>query len=225
MTGMKDLETPVEESRPFSQLRSHTYPLYDKRGVLKPDTKKRKLTSLEVLSNTSRETSFTPSYLNFSEEIADAYFRLGFTGMYVSNKKTEGFSDRNLHTVLNLAEHTLSPTNSPETQVQAIGRNRGLDEAIKPVYIHSLGRNQKTTFQLKHLQNDDYYPELFKAQAKYNKDYSKILGEQVSKQINSWIRANLDKDETINPDRLKRQILKFIAQALRTVNDKKQPSN
>lgn len=114
----------------------------------------------------------------------------------------------------------MSSTNSPETQIQAIGRNRGLDPTVEPAYIHATGRQQKTTFDLAHLKRADYYPELFKAQKKYNTDYVKILGDKVGKQIIDWVYAHLDEDETINSDRLKRQVLKFIAHALREINNK-----
>ena len=220
MTGMKNAETPVEESRPFAGLNEHTYSLYDNDGTKVSNAKKRKNTSLEILNDTSVETTFTPAYLNISEDQTDAYFRLGFTGALISNKKTEGFSDRGLHTVVNISEEKLGATNSPDTQIQGIGRNRGLDDTIEPAYIHSLGRNQKTLFDLEHLKSDDYYPDLFKAQQQYNKEFIAVLGAQVSKKIIAWIYANLDKDETINPDRLKRQVLKFIAQALRELNNK-----
>lgn len=220
MTGMTDAETPVEDSRPFSGLAKNTYMLYDHNGLLVNHAKKRKRTSLEILNDTAFETAFTPKYLNISEDIADGYVRLGFVGAYVSNKKTEGFSDRNLHTVINIAEHKLSPTNSPETQIQGIGRNRGLDDTIVPAYIHSLGRKQKGLFDLEHLKSDDYYPELFKAQKQFNKQYIQILGDNVSQKIIAWIYANKNEDETLNPDRLKRQVLKYIAQALREINNK-----
>jgi hypothetical protein len=220
MQGMKDAETPVAESRPFAGLQRQENAMYDHDGVLMKNAKKRKHTSLEVLNDTSTESVFNPTYLDITEDIADNYFRLGFVGIYVSNKKTEGFSDRNLHTVINIAEETLSNTNSPDAQIQGIGRNRGLDSTIVPAYIHSLGRQQKTVFKLEHLQKDDYYPELFKAQKDYNNQYVKVLGNKVSKQIIAWIYSNLDEDQTINPDRLKRQVLKFIALALRDINNK-----
>ncbi|WP_298622423.1 DEAD/DEAH box helicase family protein [uncultured Legionella sp.] len=220
MQGMKDAETPVAESIPFAGLQQHVNRMYDYDGVLVKDAKKRKHTSLEVLNDTSTESVFSPTYLDISEDTADNYFRLGFVGVYVSNKKTEGFSDRNLHTVINIAEETLSNTNSPDAQIQGIGRNRGLDSTIVPAYIHSLGRGQKTVFKLDHLQSNDYYPELFKAQKEYNNQYVAVLGNQVSKQIIAWIYSNLDDDQTINPDRLKRQVLKFIALALRDINNK-----
>lgn len=220
MQGMKDAETAIAESKPFAGLKRHVYSLYDHNGVLNKEAKKRKHTSLEILNDTSTESAFVPSYLNISEEVADNYFRLGFVGVYVSNKKTEGFSDRNLHTVINIAEETLSSTNSPDTQIQGIGRNRGLDSTIVPSYIHSLGRGQKTVFKLSNLQKNDYYPELFKAQKDYNNQYIRVLGAKVSQQIIDWVYANLDDDETINPDRLKRQVLKFIAHALRDINNK-----
>ncbi len=220
MSGMKDSETPVDESRPFTGLTEHQYGIYDGNGLLVNNAKKRKHTSLEILNDTSRESSFTPAYLNITEEIADNYFRLGFVGAYVSNKKTEGFSDRNLHTVVNISEERLSPTNSPDTQIQGIGRNRGLDETIEPAYIHSLGRNQKSVFDLNHLQSNDYYPALFKSQNQFNKEYIEVLGTTVSQKIIGWIYANMEKDDTLNPDRLKRQVMKFIAEALRDLNNK-----
>ena len=220
MAGMEDAETPVEESHPFLGLAQDNYPLYDHNGTLISKAKKRKHTSLEILNDHSRETSFTPNYVHITEEIADNYSNLGFIGVYASNKKSEGFSDRNLHTVINIAEEKLSATNSPVTNLQIFGRNRGLDDNIEPAYIHSLGRKQEAVFNLDHLQRDDYYPELFKAQKKYDIEYVQIVGRQVSQKTITWIYTNLEKDESINPDRLKRQVLKFIAQALRELNNK-----
>jgi hypothetical protein len=220
MAGMNDAETPIKESQPFLGLNHHFYDLYEPTGSLVSKAKKRKHTSLEILNDTSKESAFTPKYINITEEMADNYCQLGFIGIYVSNKKSEGFSDRHLHTVINIAEEKLSSTNSPETHIQVFGRNRGLDETIEPAYIHSLGREQQAIFDLEHLQHEDYYPELFKAQKQYNEEYAQILGTQVSQKIIAWIYTNQDKDESVNPDRLKRQVLKFIAQALRDLNNK-----
>lgn len=218
MTGMQASETPIEESRPFLGLHEDRYPMYDN-GVLSNQAKRREHTSLETLNDTSMESTFTPNYQNFNEEICDNYFRLGFVGVYVSNKKTEGFSDRNLHTVINLAENKLSTTNSPDTLIQGIGRNRGLDDTIVPAYIHALGRGQETVFDLEHLKTDDYYPELFNSQKSYNQQFIKVLGKNVGAEIIHWFRNNVDKDETIDADKLKKQVLKIIAKSLRQLNN------
>ncbi|MDX2347057.1 MAG: hypothetical protein QNK11_09330 [Legionella sp.] len=218
MAGMSDSETPVEESKPFLGFSEDNYNLHDNEHK----AKKRQRTSLEILNDTSRESAFTPKYLNISEKQCDNYFRLGFVGAYVSNKKTEGFSDRNLHTVVNLAETTLSATNSPEKLIQGIGRNRGLDDTAVPAYIHAMGRNQETTFDLNHLKKDDYYPELFKAQDVYNKQSVKVLGDEVGREIIAWYYKNLDADEQVDANRLKRQTLKIIARALRKLNNQNQ---
>lgn len=218
MTGMEASEMPIEESRPFLGLNEDRYSMYDD-GVLREKTKRRQRTSLEMLNDTSMESAFTPDYQNFNEEISDNYFRLGFVGIYVSNKKTEGFSDRNLHTVINLAENKLSTTNSPDTLIQGIGRNRGLDDTIVPAYIHALGRKQETVFDLEHLKSNDYYPELFKSQKAYNQQFIAALGKNVGEEIVHWFRANVDKDETIDDDKLKKQVLKIIAKSLRQLND------
>ena len=218
MTGMQAAETPIEESRPFLGLIENRYPMY-KNGVLSVQAKSREHTSLETLNDQSFETAFTPDYLSVSEETCDNYFRLGFVGVYVSNKKTEGFSDRNLHTVINIAENKLSTTNSPETLIQGIGRNRGLDETVVPAYIHAQGRKQEALFDLDNLQSNDYYPALFKAQKSYNKQFIKILGKQVGLELIDWFTAHVDKDETIDEDKLKKQVFTIIAKSLRSINN------
>lgn len=218
MTGMQTSETPIKESSPFLGLKESRYHMYND-GILSNQAKRRQRTSLETLDDGSLESVFTPNYQEFNEEICDNYFRLGFVSVYVSNKKTEGFSDRNLHTVINIAENQLSTTNSPETLIQGIGRNRGLDDTIVPAYIHALGREQKTVFNLENLQSDDYYPALFKAQKSYHQQFIKVLGNDVGAEIIQWFRANVDKDETIDNDKLKKQVLKIIATSLRKLNN------
>ncbi|KTC64905.1 Type III restriction enzyme, res subunit (plasmid) [Legionella adelaidensis] len=219
MEGMQRDETPIEDSKPFLGLSQTVYSLYDGDGLAVKDAKKRQRTSLEILNDQSRESLFTPNYLDVTEVQADNYFRLGFVGVYVSNKKTEGFSDKNLHTVVNVSESSSSLTNSPDKLIQGIGRNRGLDDTVVPAYIHALGRGQYSQFDLRNLNKKDYYPDLFKSQKKFQKQYIAVLGEQVGKEIIAWYYANMERDETINPDVLKRQILKFIASALRELNN------
>lgn len=218
MTGMAHAETPIEESKPFLGLASETYPLYEN-GVFSERAKIRQHSAIEILNDKSVETRFTPKYLPVSEKICDNYFRLGFVGCYLSNKKTEGFSDKNLHTVINFAESTLSKTNSPESLIQGIGRNRGLDETVVPAYIHALGRDQYSILDLNDLKKDDYYPDLFKSQETFNKQTVANLGKEVAANILEWFNANFDKDETIDEEKLKRQVLKFIAKSLRKLNN------
>ncbi|MGL5742965.1 MAG: hypothetical protein ACRCXC_10740 [Legionella sp.] len=151
--------------------------------------------------------------------MCDNYFRLGFVPLYVSNKKTEGFSDRHLHTVVNIAENKLSSTNSHETLIKGIGRDRGLYDTIVPALIHAQGRVQKSHFDLEDLKRDDYYPQLFAAQGKYNSEAVQVFGEHVGKEIIAWFNANVTSDETVDPDKLKRQLLKIIAKSLRKLNN------
>lgn len=219
MQGMKDAETPVEE-RPFSGMEEDRYPLYNKNGLFSDKAKKRQHSTMENLNDQTMESRFTPNYLEgVDETICDNYFRLGFVGIYVSNKKTEGFSDSNLHTVINLSPTRLSSTNNPETLIQGIGRNRGLDETAVPIYIHALGRKEKTIFNLNHLTDDDYYPPLFKAQNKFNKEYIQSLGEEVGNQVIHWVCTHVENDETINNEQLKKHVLKTVAKTLRKINN------
>lgn len=219
MTNMDKAETAIHESKPFLGFADNTYKLYDNDGALVSQAKKRARSSLEILSDQTEETSLSPNYIDITEEQADNLFRLGFVGMYVTNKKTEGFSDRNLHTVINLAEHSLDKTNNPETQIQGIGRNRGLDDTVVPSYIHALGRGEHSVFNLEHLKKDDYYPDLFSAQAHYDQEYLEVLGKQLGQNIVKWFYANIDETDRINTDQFKQQILRYIAEALRHLNN------
>ena len=218
MSGMEEAETPVQDSQPFLGLSEHRYSLHQQSGQVS-HAKRRQRTSIELLNDRAEESSFTPKYVTgITEEIADNYFRLGFVGMYVSNKKTEGFSDPNLHTIINAAENAHDSNNSPISLIQGIGRARGLDETALPHYIYGLGREQESSFELKHLASDDYYPELFRAQKRFDKSYIAILGEQVGKDIISWYHQNQEGDASIDPDLLKRKVLYLVANALRQLN-------
>ena len=223
MSGMEEEETPVTDSQPFLGLSEERYSLYEHSGMQVSRAKRRKRTSIELLDDQARESCFTPQYIpnlpkERAEEIADNYFRLGFVGIYVSNKKTEGFSDPNLHTIINLAEKTHDLNNSPAKLIQGIGRARGLDDTVLPFYIHGLGRKQNTSFDLNVLAKDDYYPQLFTAQRNFEKTYIAILGEQVGKDIISWYHQHQDADETIDPDKLKKKVLYLVAASLRQLN-------
>src|SRR3990167_342014 len=220
MSGMVNAEISIKESKPFLGFESETYPMYQD-GVLVDRAKKRKRTYLETLNDQSTETIFTPRYVDdLTEEHCDNYFRLGFVGAYISNKKTEGFSDRNLHTVINLTQEKLSPNNDPAALIQGAGRIRGLDETVVPTYIHARGRGDAATFDLNNLKKDDYYPDLFKAKKKYNKEFLAVLGERVGNEIIEWFNANIAPDNIIDEEQLRRQTLKIIAKALRDINDK-----
>lgn len=220
MSGMKNAETPIKESIPFLGLTEEECPIFGTDGMLSPEAKKRKHSIHEMMDSSSKESHFKPNYLKVSEEFCDNYFRLGFVGAYISNKKTEGFSDVNLHTVLNIANRSIGTTNRPDNLIQGLGRNRGFDETQTPVYIHALGHRQESFFDLQHLEEDDYYPELFKAQKRYNKRAVAALGEQVGSDIIDWFYANLDAEQEIEPEQLKRQVLRLIVLALRQLNDK-----
>jgi hypothetical protein len=212
MSGMKNAEMPIDESRPFLGLNHDHYPMY-RDGVLSEKAKRRQHTSLETLNDSTYESKFTPDYFDVTPEIAENYFRLGFTHL-VSNEKMEGYSDRRLQTVINIG------VDEPEKEIQIIGRNRGLDSTKIPAYIYAGKRKQKRIFDLKHLKSDDYYPELFSAQKKYNHEFIKILGTNVGQEIIDWYSANVHPDESIDHDQLKKQVLKIIAKTLREINNK-----
>lgn len=220
VSGMSKAETPVLDVTVFSGMEGKAEFLFDKDGMLVENAKKRKLSPLEQLNDTTKETVFTPTYMEgITEQQADNYFRLGFVGIYASNRKTEGFSDRNLHTVINFADTQTTSTNSPESLIQGIGRNRGLDATVVPTYIFAMGRKVKSYFNLDNLKKNDYYPDLFKSQKVYNNAFITTLGQTVAKDIIFQYNNLVGLDETIDAARFNKEIFKLVTTSLRKLND------
>ncbi|MCX7090181.1 MAG: DEAD/DEAH box helicase family protein [Legionellales bacterium] len=222
MTGMADSETQVADSRPFTGLKKHTQAIFDEHGRFTQHAKQRQRHSIQILIGRGNEDVFEPKYYEgLTEEQADNYFRLGFIGTYVSNKKQKGFSDLNLHTVLNLAEQTVNPNNSPEITIQASGRNRGLDETVVPSYIHVLGNKQTTNFDPKLLNRDDYYTDFFRAQGEYNEQCIDLLGINLAKRIRElYFKYKNTEDASIDATSLHAEITEEIALYLRDINNR-----
>ena len=219
MSGMEESETSILDSQPFLGLSEERYSLYANSGMQASRAKRRQRTSIELLNDRAQESTFTPIYdAGMTKDISDNYIRLGFIGLCISNMHTEGFSDPNLHTIINLAEHAHDSNNNPISLIQGIGRARGLDEMVLPFYIHALGYAQASSFDLNLLAKDDYYPELFQAQGQFKQTYIAILGEQVAKDIIAWYHQHQEGDESIEPDLLKRKVLHLVASALRRLN-------
>lgn len=214
MSDMNDAEMPIKDSVPFMSLEQEQYEFH----ASPEKAKVRKRTAVETLNDRAVESRFTPQYLEVPETIADNYFRLGLVGMYVSNKKTEGFSDANLHTVINISNHSYSDSNNPQTLVQALGRNRGLNENVTPAFIHGIGKNAASPFKLASLNKDDYYADLYQAQHKFNEIYLDSISQRVSKKIILWINQHNKANDELDEALLKRTVLKFICQAIRELN-------
>ena len=219
MTGMAESDTAVEDAQPFLGLHEERYSLYDSEGMQNSRAKRRQRTSIELLNDRSKESSFHPNYKQgITKDIADNYLRLGLVGFFVSNMHTEGYSDSNLHTIINVTEHTHDSNNDPINHIQGLGRPRGQDDTAWSTYIHSLGSDASSGFDLQLLTKDDYYPELFEAQDVFKQSYIAILGEQLGKDIITWYHQHQEGDESIDPDLLKRKVLQLVARALRRLN-------
>lgn len=221
MAGMDGEETPIKDSKPFNKFSSIKQPIFDEHGRFAKNAKKRSRNSFQVLFRQGSDDVFFPEYLDVTEEQAYNYYRLGFVGICISNKIHRGFSDLNTHTVLNLAEQTVNPNNSPECDIQASGRNRGLNPHVIPICIKVMGHHQKSLFDLKMLDKDDYYKDYFKAQAKYNDECVDLLGINLAKRINEiYFKHKGDEAEPIDIDALHADISQEIAKYLREINNR-----
>ncbi|MCR9192301.1 MAG: DEAD/DEAH box helicase family protein [Gammaproteobacteria bacterium] len=224
MAGMQDAETPIVDSQPFSHMEQEESAAFEE-GHLSSTAKKRPRGSIEQLAGLMgapvKDIFFKPQYSQtLTEDMADQLFKYGFVGCYVSNKKSIGFNDPNLHTVMSVIEHNLAMNNSPRIQIQSTGRLRGLDDTQKPAYIHVLGRSVQPQFDLALLEQEDYYPDYFKAQARYDEAYTDFLGEELTDKLMLAYFQHKKADGSINKKQLKRDILKLIASSLRALNAK-----
>lgn len=220
MENMDNDETPITDSRPFVKLNATKQEIFDKNKRFNKQAKPRQRHSIQILLGAGHDDIFSPEYLDISEEQAEQYFRLGFTTL-ISNKKHKGYSDLNLHSVLNLAEQTVNPNNSPEVTIQASGRNRGLDETVVPFYLHVLGHRQVTHFYSTMLDKMNYYADFFRAQHQYNDACIDLLGINLAKRIKTIYLQHKGEEATpIDADALHADITQEIAKYLRDINNR-----
>lgn len=219
--GSKDLVIEADSQgkpRPFWGLRKETYDLYDASGMKSDQAKPRPLKPIEALNPDAQEARFSPNYADITESQADQYFKLGFVGAYISNRKTEGFSDVNLHTVVAVCNESGQRLNGPDKLLQGLGRNRGLDETIEPLFVHALGHGQSSAFSLNNLDKEDYYKQYFKGMRSFRKDYLKLLGDRLAQDIISEYHDNVDADGSFDTKRYRRKVKKMIREDLREIN-------
>ncbi|WP_298621897.1 DEAD/DEAH box helicase family protein [uncultured Legionella sp.] len=223
MDDMRSKDLPIEldmqgKPRPFWGLKRNTYRLYDESGMKSGQAKPRSLKPIEALNPDAEENRFTPNYADITESQADQYFKLGFVGAYMSNRKTEGFSDLNLHTVVDVCNHGGQRLNGPDKLLQGLGRNRGLDETIEPLFVHSLGNGQTSAFALRNLDKEDYYKEYFQGMRSFREAYLKLLGDKLAQDIISEYHDRVEPDGSFDTERYRRKIMLMIREDLREIN-------
>ncbi len=232
MENMEAAETPIPDSRPFFAFAIEQRKIFDKNGRLHANAKKRPRNSIQMLAgmitgNAGHDTVLTPNLLctdsaNTSltpEDIAKNYFRLGFVGVIVSNKMHQGYSDSNVHTVVNIAEHTISPNNAPEVIIQGYGRDRGLNETVISEYLHVLGHQQINFFNPRLLEQDNYYPSFFTAQAQHNEHRVDLLGVNLAKEIQNIYLQHRTPGKIYDPILVHIDIATAITKFLRDLNN------
>ncbi len=223
MDDMRSKDLPIEHDiegkpKPFWGMTEDTYALYDENGMKSQKAKSRPLKSIEALNPHVEETRFQPNYSNITEEQADNYFKLGFVGVYVSNRKTEGFNDLNLHTVVSVCNDGGQRLNGPDKLLQGLGRNRGLDETIEPLFIHAIGHGQRSPFDLKNLDKEDYYNEYFQGMRTFRDAFLKLLGDKLGKDIIQEYYAGVEPDGHFDTEVFRKKIMHMIREDLREIN-------
>lgn len=222
MSGMADKETPIDEGRPFRGFKETVIRLKDKNGNENEHAKKRTLAPNEFLNPDAEEVKFTPDYCDeaVTEEIADNYFQLGLTGMLISNRKSEGFSDRNLQTVISLVPANGDRNNKPSQIIQQLGRNRGLDPTQIPSFIQCYGKEAKPAFDATLPERTDrYYPQYFAAEREYKKTLIRKLGVDAADEVAAWYKASLDSREEIDPVLFRWRVIRTVLEKMRTLNN------
>lgn len=222
MKGKETAETPIPDDSVFFEFDSEKVPVYDENMLPTKEAKRRKKSFFEQLDKDTFETHYSPKVeLNISETIANNYFENGLVGIYVSNKKGEGFNDLGIHTVVCTLPNSADTFNEPAKMIQAIGRNRGLDPTITPYFIQCFGKNSESIFDLSLLERtSEYYPEYFKADLRYRKILLRHLAKIITADIQRSLHKNLTDTNTVDHISLKWVSLRSIVKALRVINNK-----
>ncbi len=214
------------ENKPFTHFKETHKRVFDENGLLNKDAKKRKHDITDTLDKDSIEYFYEPQSITFAadsktnETIADNYFKLGFVGMYISNKKTEGFNDPNLATVIQVIPNEANSLNNPQKAIQAAGRARGLDETKAPVVIQAIGHGVKPCFDLnKNLNKYDFYPDYFAAMNKYKNIHFNAMAVRIKDEVMQWIYKNCDAKGKVDKNKLIKVIESTVANAVREINN------
>ncbi len=200
MKDMAKSETAIENDRPFFGFSELKIPIKNSDGAISEKAKEREHSALETFAPNSQEYQYSPLYdNNLTETIADNYFKLGLVGMYVSNKKTEGFSDLNLHTVITTVPKEADINNDPAKSIQGLGRLRGKDTTQQPLYFNTLDRGLSPAFNLDLLNKEgDYYPQYFESKRQYNHNSIEYIGKEIANDIDAYLQKNKNEYNEIN---------------------------
>lgn len=209
----------INDGKPFSHFTETKKNIYNREGKLSDTAKKRKHSTEETLDRDAQEYFYEPESTKFSETIADNYFKHGFVGLYVSDRKTQGFNDINLATVILSGTENASPLNSPAATVQGSGRLRG-HTVKQPVVIQACARKVNPCFDLNLLATEnDYYPQYFTAIEQYQQKYMRVMSKKIVDEIVEWINQNKDINGRIDKNALNNAMFKAISVSLREINN------
>jgi len=200
--GLVDSETSIADSVPFCGFTEESVVMRNADMSANSLAKVREHSIFEEMDVYLEERQFTPNYLdkeNVTEVITDNYFKRGYIGMYVTNKKTEGFSDVNLHTEFSIVPTQADKNNAPRPIFQGFGRLRALDATMLPLYFNAVGRDVQLSFDLRLLNREgNYYGEFIDAQENFNSWALPSMAEELAKQIRQILHANMNMHDELN---------------------------
>ncbi|MBS0289612.1 MAG: DEAD/DEAH box helicase family protein [Proteobacteria bacterium] len=180
-------EIEIIDNRPFKGFTQTTESIHQSSNKLK-----RKLTTMESLDDKANFYSYKPNYLNCTEAQVDSLFKRKLIGNYITNKKVFGFNDLNLQHVVHFIESDVEKFNEADYLIQSYGRNRGLNPVRDPFYTIINGNGVNVTFDLSHMDRDDYFPTFFKAQEAFLKKKSQNIRLEIASELKKWIEKNND---------------------------------
>jgi|GEM_PF-4027329 len=220
MSGMSETETSVKDNAPFTGFDVTKVKINRREDEHGKKPKARNHGLVEDFDPEAMESQFTPAYLRgVTETISDNYFKFGFIGMYASNKKSEGFSDLNLHTVISTVTDRGGVNNDPAKLIQGpVGRLRGKDPTQKPQSYTAVKKGVDLAFDLERLNKPaDYYPVFFEAKRKYSRLALKSVGKQIADNISKYLKEEIDAYDNIENNAYNRGIQLILLTAFREI--------
>lgn len=219
----------VNGGMPFTHYEESYQTMYEN-GMLKETAKKRPHDLMEELNTLSYEYFYEPVAAHYkvndklvgpetAETIADNYFLQGLVALYATNKKTEGFNDENLATVIQVVPDDADSLNNPEKIIQGAGRCRGFDPEKAPVVIHAYGEKVVPSYELTQLEKENIYPEYFMGLDRYKKHFIQAEGDALINKMVRWYEDRARRGEKPNNLKMTQALLTAINECLRPINN------
>lgn len=148
--------------------------------------------------------------MNVSEEDVDALFCSGLCSTLITDIRTTGYSDLDLHFTASISDNDASMMLEPDTSIQLPGRTRGKDFLEQPLSLRIIDKGNQAAFDLKNLNSSNYFLAFYSSKAKHHTILLKDFSHKIFTQIELHIKNNTKIDDGFIIGNLENECLKIF---------------